>query len=56
MWLNAGAAADRGRRRVRTSVVMLVRRYAKCLNVLQDVANRHIEELLREYRHCRTRA
>ncbi len=61
-WLNAGVDASAVRpsaRKVRArlkvaeragnSVEVLLTRYAKCLDGRQDVANRRIEDLLREY-------
>ncbi|MGW0146766.1 hypothetical protein ACWDVU_14280 [Streptomyces sp. NPDC003333] len=40
---------DRGAERAGNSVKVLLTRYAKCLDGRQNVANRLIEDLLREY-------
>lgn len=48
-WLNAGVDATEVAERAGNSVEVLLSRYAKCLDGRQEVANRRIEELLREY-------
>lgn len=48
-WLNAGVDPTEVAERAGNSVEVLLTRYAKCLDGRQDVANRRIEELLREY-------
>ncbi|MFG2774504.1 tyrosine-type recombinase/integrase [Streptomyces sp. NPDC048350] len=48
-WLNAGVDATEVAERAGNSVEVLLSRYAKCLDGRQDVANRRIEDLLREY-------
>lgn len=44
-WMEADEVAERAG----NSVEVLLTRYAKCLDGRQDVANRRIEDLLREY-------
>lgn len=48
-WLNAGVDAPEVAERAGNSVEVLLTRYAKCLDGRHDVANRRIEDLLREY-------
>ncbi|MFI8179257.1 tyrosine-type recombinase/integrase [Actinacidiphila glaucinigra] len=48
-WLNAGVDATEVAERAGNSVEVLLGRYAKCIDGRQDVANRRIEDLLREY-------
>ncbi|MGX1091265.1 hypothetical protein RKD47_001946 [Streptomyces albogriseolus] len=48
-WLNAGVDPTEVAERAGTSVEFLLTRYAKCPDGRQDVANRRIEDLLREY-------
>lgn len=48
-WLNAGVDPTEVAERAGNSVEVLLTRYAKCLDGRQDVANRRIEGLLREY-------
>jgi hypothetical protein len=48
-WLNAGVDPTEVAERADNSVEVLLTRYAKCLDGRQDVANRRIEDLLREY-------
>ncbi|MFE6284518.1 hypothetical protein [Streptomyces sp. NPDC057877] len=48
-WLNAGVDLTEVAERAGNSVEVLLTRYAKCLDGRQEVANRRIEELLREY-------
>ncbi|MDQ0751291.1 hypothetical protein QF034_005522 [Streptomyces africanus] len=48
-WLNAGVDPTEVAERAGNSVEVLLTRYAKCLDGQQDVANRRIEDLLREY-------
>lgn len=48
-WLNAGVDPTEVAERAGNSVEVLLTRYAKCLDGRQDVANRRIEDLLREY-------
>ncbi|MFF7214305.1 tyrosine-type recombinase/integrase [Streptomyces sp. NPDC008238] len=48
-WLNAGVDATEVAERAGNSVEVLLSRYAKCIDGRQEVANRKIEELLREY-------
>ncbi len=48
-WLNAGVDPTEVAERAGSSVEVLLPRYAKCLDGRQDVANRRIEDLLREY-------
>lgn len=48
-WLNAGVHPTEVAERAGSSVEVLLTRYAKCLGGRQDVANRRIEDLLREY-------
>ncbi|WJY52565.1 tyrosine-type recombinase/integrase [Streptomyces chengbuensis] len=48
-WLNAGVDATEVAERAGNSVEVLLSRYAKCLDGRQEVANRRIEDLLREY-------
>jgi integrase len=48
-WLNAGVDPTEVAERAGNSVEVLLIRYAKCLDGRQDVANRRIEDLLREY-------
>ncbi|OQR65251.1 site-specific integrase [Streptomyces maremycinicus] len=48
-WLNSGVDATEVAERAGNSVEVLLSRYAKCIDGRQEVANRKIEELLREY-------
>jgi integrase len=48
-WLNAGVDPTEVAERAGNSVEVLLTRYTKCLDGRQDVANRRIEDLLREY-------
>ena len=48
-WLNAGVDPTEVAERAGNSVEVLLTRYAKCLDGRQDVANRRIEDPLREY-------
>ncbi|MEU4494629.1 tyrosine-type recombinase/integrase [Streptomyces sp. NPDC023998] len=48
-WLNAGVDPTEVAERAGNSVEVLLGRYAKCLDGRQEVANRRIEDLLREY-------
>ncbi|WP_030201949.1 tyrosine-type recombinase/integrase [Streptomyces sp. NRRL S-87] len=48
-WLNAGVDPTEVAERAGNSVEVLLSRYAKCLDGRHEVANRRIEELLREY-------
>lgn len=48
-WLNAGVDPTEVAERAGDSVEVLLSRYAKCLDGRQEVANRRIEDLLREY-------
>ncbi|GGJ50260.1 hypothetical protein GCM10010121_071690 [Streptomyces brasiliensis] len=48
-WLNAGVDPTDVAERAGNSVEVLLTRYAKCLDGRQEVANRRIEDLLREY-------
>ncbi|MCX4528093.1 tyrosine-type recombinase/integrase [Streptomyces sp. NBC_01551] len=48
-WLNAGVDPTEVAERAGNSVEVLLSRYAKCLDGRQEVANRRIEDLLREY-------
>lgn len=48
-WLNAGVDPTEVTERAGNSVEVLLSRYAKCLDGRQEVANRRIEDLLREY-------
>ncbi|MDQ0578106.1 hypothetical protein QF030_000284 [Streptomyces rishiriensis] len=48
-WLNAGVDCTQVAERAGNSVEVLLTRYAKCLDGRQNVANRRIEDLLREY-------
>lgn len=48
-WLNAGVDPTEVAERAGNSVEVLLTRNAKCLDGRQDVANRRIEDLLREY-------
>jgi integrase len=48
-WLNSGVDPTEVAERAGNSVEVLLSRYAKCLDGRQEVANRKIEELLREY-------
>ncbi|MCX5612189.1 site-specific integrase [Streptomyces sp. NBC_00047] len=48
-WLNAGVDPTEVAARAGNSVEVLLGRYAKCLDGRQEVGNRRIEELLREY-------
>lgn len=49
IWLNAGVDATEVAERAGNSVEVLLSCYAKCLDGRQEVANRRIEDLLREY-------
>ncbi|ONK11192.1 tyrosine-type recombinase/integrase [Streptomyces sp. MP131-18] len=48
-WLNAGVDPTEVAERAGNSVEVLFQRYAKCLDGRQEVANRRIEKLFREY-------
>lgn len=48
-WLNAGIDPTEVAERAGNSVEFLLSRYAKCIDGRQEVANRRIEGLLREY-------
>jgi integrase len=48
-WLNAGGDPTEVAERAGNSVEVLLGRYAKCIDGRQEIANRKIEELLREY-------
>ncbi|MDQ0385321.1 integrase [Streptomyces sp. DSM 42143] len=48
-WLDAGVDPTEVAERAGNSMEVLLTRYAKCLDGRQDVANRRIEDLLREY-------
>ncbi|WP_234432406.1 hypothetical protein [Streptomyces sp. NRRL S-378] len=48
-WLNAGVDPTEVAARAGNSVEVLLGRYAKFLDGRQEVGNRRIEELLREY-------
>ncbi|MFE2628804.1 hypothetical protein ACFXDP_12840 [Streptomyces sp. NPDC059374] len=48
-WLNAGVDPTEVAERAGNSVKVLLSRYAKCIDGRQEIANRKIEELLREY-------
>lgn len=48
-WLNAGGDPTEIAERAGNSVEVLLGRYAKCIDGRQEIANRKIEELLREY-------
>ncbi|MFD5761823.1 site-specific integrase, partial [Streptomyces sp. NPDC127044] len=48
-WLNVGVDPTEVAERAGNSVEVLLTRHAKCLDGPQDVANRGIEGLLREY-------
>ncbi|UXY37839.1 tyrosine-type recombinase/integrase [Streptomyces albidocamelliae] len=48
-WLNSGVDPTEVAERAGNSVEVLLGRYAKCLDGRQGIANRKIEELLREY-------
>ncbi|MFJ8030326.1 tyrosine-type recombinase/integrase [Streptomyces sp. NPDC096032] len=48
-WLNSGVDPTEVAERAGNSVEVLLSRYAKCLDGRQEIANRKIEELLREY-------
>ncbi|KES05431.1 hypothetical protein BU52_19510 [Streptomyces toyocaensis] len=48
-WLNAGADPTEVAKRAGNSVEVLLIRYAKCPDGRQGVADRRIEDLLREY-------
>lgn len=48
-WLNAGVDPTEVAERAGNSVEVLLSRYAKCIDGRQEIANRKIEELLREY-------
>ncbi|MFJ5269351.1 hypothetical protein [Streptomyces sp. NPDC088358] len=48
-WLNAGVDPTEVAERAGNSVEVLLGRYAKCIDGRQEIANRKIEELLREY-------
>ncbi|MGN9813797.1 tyrosine-type recombinase/integrase [Streptomyces sp. SD11] len=48
-WLNAGVDPTEVAERAGNSVEVLLGRYAKCLDGRQEVANRRIEDLLKEY-------
>jgi len=47
--LNAGVDPTEVAERAGNSVEVLLGRYAKCIDGRQEIANRKIEELLREY-------
>ncbi|MFD5539598.1 tyrosine-type recombinase/integrase [Streptomyces sp. NPDC127079] len=48
-WLNSGVDPTEVAERAGNSVEVLLSRYAKCIDGRQEIANRKIEELLREY-------
>jgi integrase len=48
-WLNSGVDPTEVAERAGNSVEVLLGRYAKCIDGRQEIANRKIEELLREY-------
>ncbi|MFE9128667.1 tyrosine-type recombinase/integrase [Streptomyces sp. NPDC007148] len=48
-WLNAGVDPTEVAARAGNSVEVLLSRYAKCIDGRQEIVNRKIEELLREY-------
>ncbi|MFE4207641.1 hypothetical protein ACFRSX_10315 [Streptomyces goshikiensis] len=48
-WLSAGVDPTEVAERAGNSVEVLLSRYAKCLDGRQEVANRRVEDLLREY-------
>ncbi|MET8953837.1 tyrosine-type recombinase/integrase [Streptomyces sp. NPDC004533] len=48
-WLNSGVDPTEVAERAGNSVEVLLSRYAKCIDGRQGIANRKIEELLREY-------
>lgn len=48
-WLNSGVDPTEVAERAGNSIEVLLRRYAKCIDGRQEIANRKIEELLREY-------
>ncbi|KOV75996.1 integrase [Streptomyces sp. NRRL WC-3723] len=48
-WLNSGVDPTEVAQRAGNSVEVLLNRYAKCIDGRQEIANRKIEELLREY-------
>lgn len=48
-WLNSGVDPTEVAERAGNSVEVLLSRYAKCIDGRQDIVNRKIEELLREY-------
>ncbi|MFF5041767.1 tyrosine-type recombinase/integrase [Streptomyces nigra] len=48
-WLNAGVDPTEVAQRAGNSVEVLLSRYAKCIDGRQEIVNRKIEELLREY-------
>lgn len=48
-WLNSGVDPTEVAERAGNSVEVLLSRYAKCIDGRQEIANREIEELLREY-------
>ncbi|MFF3633309.1 tyrosine-type recombinase/integrase [Streptomyces sp. NPDC002250] len=48
-WLNAGVDATEVAERAGNSVEVLLGRYAKCIDGRQEIVNRKIEDLLREY-------
>jgi integrase len=48
-WLNAGVDPTEVAERAGNSVEVLLGRYAKCIDGRQEIANRKIEDLLREY-------
>ncbi|TKT02773.1 tyrosine-type recombinase/integrase [Streptomyces lasalocidi] len=48
-WLNSGVDPTEVAERAGNSVEVLLSRYAKCIDGRQEIANRKIEDLLREY-------
>ncbi|MFF7046153.1 tyrosine-type recombinase/integrase [Streptomyces massasporeus] len=48
-WLNSGVDPTEVAERAGNSVEVLLSRYAKCIDGRQEIANRKIDELLREY-------
>jgi integrase len=48
-WLNSGVDPTEVAERAGNSVEVLLSRYAKCIDGRQEIVNRKIEELLREY-------
>ncbi|WP_237406836.1 hypothetical protein [Streptomyces sp. M2CJ-2] len=48
-WLDSGVSPTEVAERAGSGVEILLSRYVKCIGGRQDVANRRIEDLLREY-------